>query len=351
MDWLKDHIHEVILPNLQGDLQEATGITLDETLGEFKIVADPLDDDEDCEEFEITIALGDLLLVDACFLMEEVESGVLPFCRPEEELTQQLIDIKLKSIKEKVLPLLREEFVNELTENSWDPKLAHLLNIAPEVLPDASGIRSSGGYPPIMLVFRHPDYDPDAFEVTCRVDPMANEEWVDWKTLMPKIDTALKAIGEEQAEAGGGGDEASMSDPDREPTAEELADEEINDLEAEAAEPVKVDEATAKAAGNLLESLSATLGIDLTGKSQVAAALEKPAKGGKKKAASKKAPAKKKAAKKKPPAKKAAAKKKAASKKKAPAKKPAKGKKSPKPKKAAKAKKPAKAKKSGKSRG
>lgn len=309
MDWLKDHIHEVILPNLQGDLQEATGITLDESLGEFKIVADPLDaDDDGCEEFEITIALGELLLVDACFLMEEVESGLLPFCRPEEELTQELIDAKLRSLKEKVLPLLREEFVNELNENQWDPKLAHLLNITPEVLPDATGIRSSGGYPPIVLVFRHPDYDPDAFEVTCRIDPMASEEWVDWKTLMPQIDTALKAIGEEQLEVGAATPDEGMDDPNREPTPEELQDEEINDLEADAADPVQVDAATEKAAGNLLESLSATLGIDLTGKAQAAAerkAAKKASKKSSKKTSKKSAKA---PAKKKPAAKKKAAK-------------------------------------------
>lgn len=297
MDWLKDHIHEVILPNLQGDLQEATGITLDDSLGEFKIVADPLDaDDEDCEEFEITIALGDLLLVDACFLMEEVESGVLPFCRPEEELTQELIDAKLRSIKDRVLTLLRDEFAAELTEHQWDPKLAHLLNITPEVLPDAGGIRSSGGYPPIMLVFRHPDYDPDAFEVTCRIDPMANEEWVDWKSLMPKVDTALKAIGEEQVEAEGASSGDGMADPDREPTPEELEDEEIDELEADASAPAKVDASTASATGNLLESLSATLGIDLTGKAQKPAkkAASKPKPAGKKAAAAKKVPSKKK---------------------------------------------------------
>ena len=318
MDWLKDHIHEVILPNLQGDLQEATGITLDESLGEFKIVAEPLDeDDADCEEFEITIALGDLLLVDACFLIEEVESGVLPFCCPEEELSQQLLDKKLRSIKETVLPLLREEFVSELTENSWDPKLAHLLNITPEVLPDASGIRSSGGYPPIMLVFRHPDYDPDAFEVTCRIDPMASEEWVDWKTLMPRIDTALKAIGEEQADTGPVEGDGSSDDPDREPTPEELADEEIDELEANASQPAKADAATTKAAGSLLESLSATLGIDLTGNAQVAEAVAGGGKNSKKKASkkpAKKAAAKKKAPKKKPAKKKAASKKKKSSK-------------------------------------
>ncbi len=305
MDWLKEHMHEVILPNLQGDLQELTGIQLDESLGEFKIVAEPLDEeDEDCEEFEITIILGDLILVDACFLLEEVESGTLPLCKPEEELTQDIIQAKLKALREQVIPLLREEFASELAENQWDPKLAMLLNIVPEVLDANSGMRSSGGYPPVMLVFRHPEYDPDAFEVSTRIDPMAQEEWVDWKTFMPSINTALKGIGEEQSD--GLLEPTSQEDgddPDREPSPEDLAeDDEISTIEedalGDAPPPETASDSETELSGNLLASLEASLGIKLTkkrpsqAKAESSDAGKKPAKKASKKAA-KKAPAKK----------------------------------------------------------
>lgn len=275
MDWLKTHINEVILPNVQGEIQELTGITLDETLGEFEVLAEALDDEaEDCEEFEITIKLGELLLVDACFLLEEVEGGYLPLCQSEEDLTRELIETKLRVLRDRVIPVLRDEFAQELLENDWNPKLAHLLDIVPEVLEDASGMRSSGGYPPMVLTFRHPEYDPDAFEVQTRIDPMASEEWVDWKKLMNEVNGALKAIGEERQKTAAAGDDEDAGpvvEADGEPSGDDLEDDEIAEIEGEA---VALPPAAAKggkdkagkagkAASSLLASLEKTLGIAL----------------------------------------------------------------------------------------
>lgn len=238
-DWLKDHINEVVLPNLINDIHELTGIQLDDSINEFKVIATALDpEDESSEEFEITIHYGEVCLVDACFLVEEIEAGSLPLCLAPEELTESLIQGALDQLRRAVVPALREEFAQELAQHDFDPKLAHLLDIVPEVIDSGSGLRSSGGYPPVALYFRHPDHDPDTFEVMIRIDPLAKSDWIHWKSLMPKLEEALRAIGEEPTGAAAARDgrpaAGRAAEDEPEPTAADLEDPEIGEIEVEA---------------------------------------------------------------------------------------------------------------------
>lgn len=273
MDWLNDHLKEVIIPNLRTELFEQTGIRIEPSLGELRFVAEPLDEDleEDCEEFEITIHLGKLCLVDACFLLEEVESGLLPFAIEEDQLRDALIQLKMNSLKRKVLPEIRTELAQELATNQWNPRFAEVLELSVEVLEEGALRIGSGGYPPIMLVVRHPHFDNEVFELSVRFDPMAREEWIDWGTFMPKLSSALKSVGEEPDEEGAMAQAESPRTLSEEegPTAEDLEDQEISDLEEDAEEGAPEGEAElspeeARATGNLLASLEATLGIKLT---------------------------------------------------------------------------------------
>jgi hypothetical protein len=279
MDWLKEHMEEVILPNLRAELIELTGIRLDSSLGEFRFIAEPLDEDEieDCEEFEITIHLGSLCLVDACFLMEEIESGLLPMCIEEEDLRETLIQAKLKALITRVIPKIHTEMVHEMAINQWNSALANLLQLTPEVLEEVAGRHGSGGYPPMVLVIRHPHFDPDAFEVSVRFDPMAREEWVDWSALMPHLNSALKAIGEEAEEVPPTQVDAKPPPLEEQgPSMEDLQDSELSDLEENAREeaPVRdvgqdeeeaIDlESSSDSATSLFASLEQSLGIKLT---------------------------------------------------------------------------------------
>jgi hypothetical protein len=270
MDWLQDHVKEIIIPNLRTEVAELTGLRLDSSLGEFTFVADPLDEDpdEECEEFEITIHLGSLCLVDACFLLEEVETGMLSLCIDEVELRDAVIKLKLDALKKLVIPELRTELAHELSVSQWNPELAELLELTPEILEEGALRLSSGGYPPVHLMIRHPHFDPDTFEVATRLDPMAKEEWVDWTAVMPQLSSALKSIGEEYEEGDSPQPNASSADSDdSEPSAEDLEDQEISDLEDdsldEAPGPKSKGGKGGKGSKNLLATLEKSLGIKL----------------------------------------------------------------------------------------
>lgn len=303
MEWLKDHIEEVILPNLRGEIYETAGIRLDPSMGDFKVFYEALDeDDDDCEEFEITISIRSVTLVDACFLVEEIESGVLPFVTEEpEDLRHLLIEAKLAQLREKVIPLVLEDLEQQLSENEWDPKLAKVLTTeieAPENFRDRRGV---AGYPPFVLTLRHPHYDPDAFEVAARIDPIKQEEIVDWKTVMARLDSSLKAIGEEKPKDVAAPPSSDSSDPDEGeedgseessasegpsvlsllpglglprptgpslgsedgPTAADLADAEIAEIEEELQAEDEGKEAAPPLPTGLLERLEESLGFKL----------------------------------------------------------------------------------------
>ncbi len=286
MDWLKAHIHEVILPNLLSDILDLTGIQLDETLGEFKVVATALDpEDETSEEYEVTIHFGELCLVDACFLLEEIEAGTLPLCQSEDELTESLIQAKLDNLRSQAIPLLRDELAEELKSRGWDPKLAHLLDMKVELVETAEGMRSSGGYPPMCLVLQHPDYDPDSFEISIRIDPMAKGDWVHWKGQMPRIEKSLRAVGEEptgmgdeEANRDNGGGLPLLASPEAPveiedgPSPEDLDDPELTTMEREASDedPAELPDGAEipdDLAGQITAGLEASLAGDGEGES------------------------------------------------------------------------------------